>query len=114
LVANGDPLINFKFSPYLPFVFTEHGAVMLANVLNSDRAVQVNLQIVHVFIRMREMLATHKDILHKLEQIEKKDIEQDQKIMLIFEYLKQLEQVKQAKLEQGPRKVIKGYKKDKE
>lgn len=114
VVANCDHLKNLKFSPYLPFVFTEHGAVMLASVLNSERAIQVNLQIVRVFIRMREMLATHKEILHKLEQIEKKDIEQDQKIMLIFEYLKQLEQVKQTELEQGPRKVIKGYRKDKE
>jgi phage regulator Rha-like protein len=114
VVANCDHLKNLKFSPYLPFVFTEHGAVMLASVLNSERAIQVNLQIVRVFIRMREMLATHKEILHKLEQIEKKDIEQDQKIMLIFEYLKQLEQAKQTELEQGPRKVIKGYRKNKE
>ena len=114
VVANCDHLKNLKFSPYLPFVFTEHGAVMLASVLNSERAIQVNLQIVRVFIRMREMLATHKDILRKLEQIEKKDIEQDQKILLIFEYLKQLEQAKQTELEQGPRKEIKGYRKDKE
>lgn len=113
VVANCDHLKKLKFSPYLPYVFSEHGAVMLASVLNSDLAIQVNLQIVRVFIKMREVLAAHKEILHKLEQIEKKDIEQDQKIMLIFEYLKQLEQVKQTELEQGPRKVIKGYRKDK-
>ena len=87
---------------------------MLASVLNSGRAILVNLQIVRVFIKMREMLATHKEILHKMEQIEKNDFEQDQKIMLIFEYLKQMEQAKQTDLEQGPRKVIKGYRKDKE
>jgi len=114
VVANCDHLKNLKFSPYLPFVFTEHGAVMLASVLNSERAIRVNIQIVRIFIRMREMIETHKEILHKLEQLEKKDIEQDQKIMLIFEYLKQLEQAKQTELEQGPRKIIKGYKKDKE
>ena len=56
---------------------------------------KVSMRIIEVFVKMREMLATHKEILHKLEQIEKKDIEQDQKIMLIFEYLKQLEQTKQ-------------------
>ena len=87
---------------------------MLASILNSERAIQVNLQIVRVFIKMREMLATHKEILHKLEQIERKDIEQDQKIMLIFEYLKQLEQAKQSELEQEPRKIVRGYRKDKD
>ena len=66
-----------------------------------------------VFTRMRKMLETHKEILKKLEYLERKDIEQDEKIMLIFEYLKQLEQVKQEELEQKPRKIIKGYRKDK-
>lgn len=99
---------------YLPYVFTEHGVLQLASVLKSTRARKVSVRIIEVFVKMREMLATHVDILHKLEQIEKKDIEQDQKIMLIFEYLKQLEQVKQTELEQGPRKVIKGYRKDKQ
>lgn len=99
---------------YLPYVFTEHGVLQLASVLKSTRARKMSVRIIEVFVRMREMLATHLEILHKLEQIEKKDIEQDQKIMLIFEYLKQLEQAKQTELEQGPRKVIKGYRKDKE
>ncbi len=98
---------------YLPYVFTEHGVLQLASVLKSPRARRMSVRIIEVFVKMREMLATHKEILHKLEQIEKKDIEQDQKIMLIFEYLKQLEQAKQTELEQGPRKVIKGYRKDK-
>jgi hypothetical protein len=63
VVANCDHLVNLKFSPNLPFVFTEHGAVMLASVLNSQRAIEVNIQIVRVFSRMRELLLTHKDIL---------------------------------------------------
>jgi phage regulator Rha-like protein len=113
VVANCDHLKNLKFSPYLPFVFTEHGAVMLASVLNSERAIQVNLQIVRVFIKMREMLATHKDILRKLEEIEKKYTDHDQKIMLIFEYLKQLEQTKQEDLELKTRKKI-GFKRSEE
>jgi len=73
----------------------------------------MSVRIIEVFVKMREMLATHKEILHKLEQIEKKDIEQDQKIMLIFEYLKQLEQAKHEELERKP-PVVKGYKKEKE
>jgi hypothetical protein len=78
-----------------PLVFTEQGVAMLSSVLNSDRAIMVNIQIIRVFTKMREMLETHKEILQKLEQLEKKDIEQDDKIMLIFEYLKQLEKTKQ-------------------
>ena len=86
---------------------------MLSGVLNSDRAIKVNIQIMRVFTRMREMLETHKEILKKLEHLERKEIEQDEKIMLIFEYLKQLEQTKQEELEQEPRKVIEGYRKEK-
>lgn len=83
----------------LPYVFTEHGVLQLANVLKSARATQMSIKIIEVFIKMRELLSAHKEILQKLEQIEKKDIEQDQKIMLIFEYLKQLEKTKQEGLE---------------
>ena len=113
VVANCDHLKSLKFSPYLPFVFTEHGAVMLASVLNSERAIQVNIQIVRVFIKMREILAAHKEILQKLEEIERKYTDHDQKIMLIFEYLKQLEQIKHQELERKPT-VVKGYKEEKE
>jgi len=68
---------------------------MLSSVLNSDRAILVNIQIMRVFTKIRALLDSHKEILRKLESIEKKDIEQDEKILLIFEYLKQLEQIKQ-------------------
>jgi hypothetical protein len=64
---------------------------MLSSILNSERAIMVNIQIIRVFTRIRELLSTHKEILLKLEKLEKKDIEQDEKIILIFEYLKQLE-----------------------
>ncbi len=96
-----------------PLVFTEQGVAMLSSALNSDRAIQVNIQIIRVFTKMRELLATHKEILKKLEQLEKKDIEQDDKIMLIFEYLKQLEKTKQEELEYRNRQQI-GYKRSKE
>jgi len=78
-----------------PYVFTEQGVAMLSSVLNSDRAILVNIQIMRVFTKMRALLESHKEILKKLESLEIKDIEQDEKILLIFEYLKQLEQAKQ-------------------
>jgi len=92
-----------------PYVFTEQGVAMLSSVLNSDRAILVNIQIMRVFTKMRALLDSHKEILRKLESIEKKDIEQDEKILLIFEYLKQLEQAKQEETLFKERKRI-GYK----
>jgi hypothetical protein len=92
-----------------PYVFTEQGLAMLSSVLNSDRAILVNIQIMRVFTKMRALLDSHKEILRKLESIEKKDIEQDEKILLIFEYLKQLEQAKQEETMFRERKRI-GFK----
>jgi len=91
---------------YAPYCFTEQGVAMLSSVLNSERAIQMNIQIIRVFTRMRELLTTHQEILQKLEQLEKNDVEQNDKIMLIFEYLKQLEAVKHQELEQSNRKRI--------
>lgn len=92
-----------------PFVFTEHGAVMLASVLNSERAIKVNIQIIRIFNKMREMLLAHKDILLQIEQMQQKLVEHDTNILLIFEYIKQLEQEKQQMTDQQNRKRI-GYK----
>lgn len=89
-----------------PLAFTEQGVAMLSSVLNSDRAIMVNIQIIRVFTKMRELLQTHKEILRKLEEIKIKDIEQDNKIMLIFEYLKQFEEARQQQLDQDNRKRI--------
>jgi hypothetical protein len=74
----------------LPFCFTEQGVSMLSGVLNSEIAIQVHIQIIRVFAKMREMLLTHKDILLQLEKIEKKLTSHDEDIALIFQYLKQL------------------------
>ena len=79
---------------------------MLASVLHSDRAIMVNIQIVKVFTRMRQLLEMHSEILQKLEQLQKKDIEQDKQIVLIFEYLRQLEQSRQQQDNQANRKRI--------
>jgi phage regulator Rha-like protein len=92
-----------------PFAFTEYGLLMLASVLNSERAIQINIQIVRIFSRMRTMIESHKEILRKLEQLEKKDLELDEKGTLIFEYLKELEQTKQEVTEFKQRKRI-GFK----
>jgi len=73
-----------------PFVFTEQGVSMLSGVLNSETAIRVHIQIIRVFTRMREMMLTQKDILLKLESIERKMEGYDDDIALIFEYLKKL------------------------
>ena len=90
VVAKCDQLSALKYSTQLPYVFTEHGAVMLASVLNSDRAIEVNVQIVRIFTQMREMLLTHKDILLKLEQFEKEVVKNSEDIKMIFAVLKEL------------------------
>jgi len=87
-----------------PLVFTEQGVAMLSSVLNSERAIMVNIQIIRVFTKMRELILTHKDLLLKMEQLEKKVASQDQKIALVFKYLKKFIDVKDK-----PRKQI-GYK----
>ncbi|MBW6460802.1 MAG: ORF6N domain-containing protein [Bacteroidales bacterium] len=98
---------------YPPFAFSEHGVLMLASVLNSERAVQVNIHIVRIFTKMRELLLTHRDILEKLSLIEQKIADHDDNILLIFEYLKQLEQAKEQELVQNQRKRI-GFNRDSE
>jgi hypothetical protein len=90
VVAKCDHLKTLKYSPVLPNVFTEYGAVMLASVLNSERAVEVNIQIVRIFTQMREMVLTNQEILLKLEQMESKVNGHDEDILLIFGYLKKL------------------------
>jgi hypothetical protein len=74
----------------IPYAFTEHGVLMLSSVLNSDRAIQVNIKIMRIYTKMREMLMTNKDILLKLEKLERKVIKHDQDINVVFGYLKEL------------------------
>ncbi len=74
----------------IPYAFSEHGVLMLSSVLNSDRAIQVNIQIMRIYAKLREMLLTNKDILLKLEKLERKALQYDGDIKLIFKYLKEL------------------------
>src|SRR5690606_15259857 len=71
----------------LPNAFTEHGVLMLSSVLNSRTAVRMNIQIMRIYTRIREMLLAHKDVFLRVEQVEKHLMKHDQKIELLFAYL---------------------------
>jgi len=90
VVANCDHLSNLKFSPFLPYVFTEHGTVMLANVLNSERAIQTSIFIVEAFIKLREMFSDTQNLKIEIEEIKHKIQSQDKNIELVFSYLDEL------------------------
>jgi len=87
LVTNCDRFQKLKHSSALPRAFTEQGVAMLSSVLNSDRAIQVNIQIMRAFTQLRQMLSTHKDLKRKIESMEKK---YDQQFQIVFEAIKQL------------------------
>lgn len=72
---------------YLPYVFTEQGVAMLSTVLNSERAIAVNIAIMRTFVRLRQLLATHKDLAERLAAMEKK---YDQRFKVVFDILRQL------------------------
>jgi phage regulator Rha-like protein len=90
VVAKCVHLNKLKFSPVLPFAFTEHGAVMLASVLNSKKAIEMSLFVVRAFIRLREILSTHKELAQKLKELELKIDSHDHQIQAIFEVINQL------------------------
>jgi hypothetical protein len=75
---------------YLPWVFTEHGALMLASVLNSEIAVQASVRVVRAFVRLREMVAANAQLAAKLEELERRFDSHDQSIANLFAAVKQL------------------------
>ena len=77
-------------SRYKPMAFTELGVAMLSSILNSKQAIQVNIQIIRIFTRMRKILATNKEIIQKINQLESRTYKNDEDIKLIFKVLKQL------------------------
>ena len=93
-----------------PLVFTEQGVAMLSSVLNSERAILVNIQIIRIFTRIRELLIPHKDILQKLMDLENKEKDHSKKIKMIFEYLQQLKDSEAVRREFQNRPRI-GFKK---
>ena len=74
----------------LPYAFTEHGVLMLANVLKSNQAITMSIRIIEIFVKLRETLLTHKDVLLKLEKLERKAVGHDGDLKLIFKYLREL------------------------
>jgi hypothetical protein len=90
VVAICDHLRKLKFSPVVPFAFTEYGALMAASVLNTTRAIQVSLYVIRAFVRLREVLATHKALAGKLADLERKVAAHDQHIRSLFEAIHQL------------------------
>lgn len=74
----------------LPYAFTEHGVLMLSSVLNSPTAIQVNIRIMRVYAKLREMLLTHKDVLLKLETLENQVSRNSEDVSLVFEALRNL------------------------
>ena len=80
-------LSYLKFSPTQPYAFTEHGAIMLATILNSPIAVHASVQVVRAFVRLRDILATHKDLARKLQELERK---YDHQFKAVFDTIRQL------------------------
>jgi len=87
VVANCDHLSTLKYSRVLPHAFTEHGAIMAASVLNTPRAIETSIFVVRAFVKLREMLATHKELERKLIALENK---YDEQFKVIFEAIRAL------------------------
>ena len=90
VVAICDHLAKLKYSRALPYAFTEHGALMLDNVLKSDRAVAVSLLVVRTFVQLREMLSSNKELAAKLLELERKVSGHDQAIAGLIDAIRQL------------------------
>ena len=75
---------------YLPYAFTEQGVAMLSSVLNSERAIQVNIAIMRAFVKLKQILSMHKELVHKLEELERKIEKHDVDIQSIFGAIRQL------------------------
>jgi hypothetical protein len=75
---------------YLPYVFTEQGVAMLSSVLNSNRAVEINIEIMRAFVRLRQFVISHKDLARKLDALERKFESHDMHIRSLFEAIRQL------------------------
>jgi hypothetical protein len=90
VVTNCDHLAQLKFSRTRPYVFTEHGALMLGNVLKSARAVEVSLRGVRAFVHLRELVSTHKELSRKFDELERKVSSHDQAITGLINAIRQL------------------------
>lgn len=87
VVTNCDHLVDLKFSPHMPYAFTEQGVAMLSSILRSKRAIQVNIQIMKTFVQLRKMYSENKELARKLENMEKK---YDSQFKVVFDALRKL------------------------
>lgn len=90
VVANCDHLSRLKYSRYLPYAFTEHGAIMVATVLNTNRAVGVSIYVVRAFVKLREIFSGQKELAFKLAELDKKVAVHDTSIKHLVESIRQL------------------------
>lgn len=92
VVTNCDHLRRLKFSPAFPAAFTEHGAIMAATVLNTDRAIKVSVYVVRAFVKLRKMLGSQREFARKLEDLERKFGEHDANFRVVFKAIRELMQ----------------------
>lgn len=90
LVTNWHRFASMKHASVLPYAFTEHGVAMLSSVLNSDRAVKINIAIIKTFVKIREMLSAHKELTEKLNRLERRIEKHDGEIHAIFDAIRRL------------------------
>jgi hypothetical protein len=90
LVTNCDRLARLKHSSALPSVFTEQGVAMLSSVLNTERAIEVNILIMRAFVRLREAMASGKEFARRLEELERRIASHDENIRTLFQAIRQL------------------------
>jgi hypothetical protein len=101
VVANCDHLKKLKFSATLPYAFTEHGTMMLANVINNEKAVEVSIKIIEIFVSLRQFLNDNLTLKSEIEEIKKKLINQDKNIQLVFSYLDELIEKQEKPIERN-------------
>jgi hypothetical protein len=94
VIAKCDHLKNLQFSATLPFVFTEYGALMVASILKSPTAIHISVEVVRAFVRMREVIASHREITDKLVAMEER---YDSQFLEVFEAIEMLAEVRQVK-----------------
>jgi len=90
VIANCDHLSNLKYSKALPYAFTEHGAIMASNVLNSARAVEMGLFVVRAFVNLRRSIASNQELARKLTQLEKRITSHDEQLVSIVQAIRSL------------------------
>ena len=95
-----------QYGGYLPYAFTEQGVAMLSGVIHSKRAIQVNIVIMRTFVKLREFLSTHKELAHKLKELEGKVDKHDAEILMIFDAIRQLMAPTPATAPERPKRRI--------